>query len=210
MAKVEIVKNLGKGFASVLVDSSIHVEELDGVYRPSEDSYLLLRSIQLGGASSFLEVGTGTGLIALHAARHVRTVATDINPQAVSLCKANALRNGIRVEVIRADLLMGLRTEFDLIAFNPPYLPVKEGQGWVDRAWSGGRNGNEVILRFLNQARHRLSPEGRIYLLLSSHNGRALEKARQLYDVRSLTRQSLFFEDITVYELKSSMPAQKL
>ncbi|MEE8231956.1 MAG: HemK2/MTQ2 family protein methyltransferase, partial [Thermoplasmata archaeon] len=107
------------------LDPSLDLGEDDEVYRPAEDSYLLLRALDLADANSFLEIGTGTGLIALHAARRVPTLATDINPLATGLTQANARRNGLSLDIVRADLFRGLRGKFDVIAFNPPYLPLR-------------------------------------------------------------------------------------
>lgn len=172
------------------------------VYPPSEDTYLLLEAIDLDGASSFVEIGTGTGMIALQAARQVEAVATDISEEAVHLCRGNAETNGLDVEVIRTDLFAGLNLEADVIAFNPPYLPDRGLEHLADPAWSGGRDGNKVIFRFLEQARDALSPGGRVYLLLSSHNSKALRRAVKLYDVRCVAQRSLFFEEIGVYRLQ--------
>ncbi len=73
-----------------------------------------------------LEVGTGTGFLALVAARRARqTVGTDINPEAVRALKINALLNHLedRVEARQGDLFAPVAGEqFDVILFNPPYL----------------------------------------------------------------------------------------
>lgn len=184
------------------LDPTIEVGESESVYPPSEDTLLLLEAIDLRGASTFLEVGSGTGLVALHAARECDVVATDVNPHAVALIRRNADANDLSLGVVRSDLVEGLRGTFDVIAFNPPYLPVVEGKEWLERSWSGGPDGNEVILIFLDQIGSLLSGDGVLYLLLSSHNHRALRRARQLYDVTPVVRQSLFFEEIVVYRLR--------
>ncbi len=184
------------------LDASLVVEEGEGVYPPSEDTHLLLEAVDARPAEAFLEVGAGTGLVALHAARTCGVVATDVNPEAVRLCRRNARRNGVPLAVVRTDLFGGLRGQFDVIAFNPPYLPGEATDGWLERAWSGGTDGNRVILRFLEEARVHLAQEGRIYLLVSSHNAAALRKARELYALRPLRRKPLFFEEIAVYELR--------
>lgn len=194
------------------LDPSLEVEEAEEVYPPSEDTYLLLAALEAPADGSFLEVGTGAGLVALHAARTSRVVATDVNPQAVRLCRRNALRNGLALDVVRTDLFAGLRGPFDAIAFNPPYLPRAPQDGWLDRAWSGGADGNQVILRFLDAARDHLAPGGRIYLLLSSHNASILRAAQARYAPRPLRRKHLFFEEIAVYELRhrTGAPSHKL
>ncbi|MFQ5907774.1 MAG: HemK2/MTQ2 family protein methyltransferase [Thermoplasmata archaeon] len=184
------------------LDPAIHVKEDNQVYRPAEDSYLLLRAIDIAQTSSFLEIGTGTGLIALHAARAVRTVATDISPFAVSLARANAQRNGLPLHVIRADLFQGLHGSFDVIAFNPPYLPLNPRGEWLDHAWSGGMGGDEVVLRFLRDAPGYLAEGGVMYLLLSAQNREGLRVARTAFKTEELATEALFFEDITVYGLR--------
>lgn len=187
---------------NVQLDPAIQVIEDERVYPPSEDTRLLLEAINIRNASTFLEVGTGTGLVALHAASECKVVATDISPHAVALCRRNAATNGLPLEVVRADLVAGLREPFDVIAFNPPYLPGVGGRDWIERSWDGGPDGNQVILRFLDQVGPLLAEGGVLYLLLSSHNRKALSRARRLYRVSPVARQPLFFEEIAVYELK--------
>ena len=73
-----------------------------------------------------LEVGTGTGFLALVAARRAaRAVGTDINPEAIRALKINALLNRLedRVDARQGDLFAPVAGEqFDLILFNPPYF----------------------------------------------------------------------------------------
>ena len=184
------------------LDPSLHVGEDEEVYRPAEDSYLLLRALDLKDAASFLEIGTGTGLIALHAARRVPTLATDVSPLATDLTRANAWRNDVSLDIVRADLFRGLRGKFDVIAFNPPYLPLRPRGGWLDRAWSGGEGGDEVVLRFLHDAPRFVAKEGVIYLLLSAQNHRALQTVKTAFRSEEVGRESLFFDEITVYRLR--------
>jgi release factor glutamine methyltransferase len=182
-------------------DPAVRVSNHDKVYAPAEDTYLLLKAIELEDVQSLLEVGTGTGLIALHAARHSSVVATDVNPFAVRLCASNARLNDVSIQAVQADLFAGLKGAFDVIAFNPPYLPVEAGEHPLDLAWSGGSDGNQVILRFLREAGSHLSAGGRIYILLSSHNSSAVDLAKSMYSCRMVSRQRLFFEEIAVWEL---------
>jgi chitin disaccharide deacetylase len=72
--------------------------------------------------SRTLDIGTGTGVIAICVAKCGRDVtAVDISPAAVKTATANAQRNGVAFRCYRSDLLEQVEGRFDLIAFNPPY-----------------------------------------------------------------------------------------
>ncbi|MBL8877958.1 MAG: ChbG/HpnK family deacetylase [Phycisphaerales bacterium] len=69
-----------------------------------------------------LDIGTGTGVAAITLARLGRdVVASDIMSAAVSTARANAERNGVKIECVTSDLLDNISGRFDLIAFNLPY-----------------------------------------------------------------------------------------
>jgi release factor glutamine methyltransferase len=140
------------------------------VYQPSEDTRLLLVVAQkeLRPGDRVLEVGTGSGYIAAGLARETDVVATDINPYAV----AAARRKG--VPAIRADLFAGIRGPFDLVIFNPPYLPTREEEridDWLEYALDGGKTGREVIERFAEDVHRVLAPAARILIIVSSLTG---------------------------------------
>jgi release factor glutamine methyltransferase len=67
-------------------------------------------------------------------------------------------------------LFENVNGKFNLIAFNPPYLPVCE-KGVLQNSWSGGRHGLEVVERFLKDVKKHLKHGGRILLVVSSLNG---------------------------------------
>ncbi|MFX1416302.1 MAG: 50S ribosomal protein L11 methyltransferase, partial [Promethearchaeota archaeon] len=81
------------------------------VYPPSEDTYLLLDAIELGPSDTFLEIGCGSGLLSVAAARIAqKVVATDISLRAIRNTKENLIRNALdhRCSVIQSDLLSAL------------------------------------------------------------------------------------------------------
>ena len=170
------------------------------VYPPSEDTYLLLRGITLRPGERFLEVGTGSGLVAIEAARIGRVVATDVNPAAVRLARRNAAENGRRIEVVRCDLMSAVRGPFEVVAFDPPYLegPLADT---LEAAWQGGREGSDVALRFLEDFPRVLGPSGRAYLLLSAGNREARSTANRCFRARIVASAPLFFERLDVLEL---------
>jgi release factor glutamine methyltransferase len=190
----------------VKVDGSIEIEVDDEVYNPSDDSYLLLRCVEVSPGQSFLEMGAGTGLVALHAAKlGAKVTAADVNPKAVECTRRNAARNGIRLEVVRSDLFEKVTGVFDVIAFNPPYLPgTASSTSWVEKAWAGGEEGSEMALEFLANAWRHLAPGGRIFMVLSSVGGlmSLLKGARERYESEMLEEKHMFFESIYAYRFK--------
>lgn len=188
-------------------DSSIDIEVDEEVYNPSDDSYLLIKCVEVSPGESFLEMGTGSGLVALHAARlGAKVTAADVNPKAVECARRNAVRNGIRLEVVRSDLFEKVTGLFDVIAFNPPYLPgTASSTSWVEKAWAGGEEGSGMAISFLENAWRHLAPGGRIYMVLSSVGGlmSLLKAARERYGSDMLEEKHMFFESIYVYRFKT-------
>ncbi len=182
-------------------DPHLAVETAPGVYAPSEDSHLLLRAVEVRSGERVLELGTGTGFLALHAARSARVVATDIHPEAVRVARRNANANGLALAVVRTDLFRGLRGAFDVIVMNPPYLIERIGGDWEARAWQGGVTGEDVILRFLSEAPGHLAGEGRAYLLVPSDRERAMAAAQERFRVAIAAKRPLFYETLHALEL---------
>jgi len=151
----------------------------DQVYPIREDTLLLLEAVigELKTRDRVLEVGTGSGYIA----STVKTIApnviaTDINPHAIQMTREQG------IEVVRTDLMDGIRGPFDLVIYNPPYLPTAEGErinDWLERALDGGPTGRRVIERFAKEVKRVLSEKGRILLLISSLTG--IETVQELF-----------------------------
>lgn len=140
------------------------------VYQPESDTYLLLEAArnEVKSGDRILEVGAGSGFISCELAKVSGIIATDINPHA-----ARAAHNA-EVDVVLTDLFMGIRGPFDLILFNPPYLPTLPEEridDWLEYALDGGESGRAVIERFAQNIGNVLAPNGRILLLISSLTG---------------------------------------
>lgn len=76
-----------------------------------------------------VDVGTGTGAIALalkHELPDARVTATDRSADALALARENARVNGLEIELLQADLLVGVVGPFDLVVSNPPYVRADE------------------------------------------------------------------------------------
>jgi len=140
------------------------------VYSPEADTFLLLNAAQaeVKPGDRVLEVGTGSGCIAAELVRRCKIVATDINPHAACCARDRG------VDVVRGDLFSGIRSTFDLILFNPPYLPTQPDEridDWLEFALDGGTSGRVVIERFAADVDRVLAAGGRILLLISSLTG---------------------------------------
>jgi methylase of polypeptide subunit release factors len=122
---------------------------------------------RLGEHGHVLDLGTGSGICAVFAARHARrVVAVDINRAAVRCAAINAALNALteRVECRHGDLFAPLGSEqFDAIFFNPPfYLGAPANDR--DAAWRSP----DLADRFASALDAHLAPGGRAYLLLST------------------------------------------
>lgn len=168
--------NLYKNFHYDNLLIELHPE----VYEPAEDTFQLLESIEVNSGENVLEIGTGCGVIALKCASlGANVVCTDINPYAVALTKRNYNRNKSfikgRFEVRKSDIFSAIKDseKFDVIIFNPPYLPTKKnelvgGSGWFDIATDGGIDGLRITKRFIEELNKYLSNNGKAYFVLSS------------------------------------------
>jgi release factor glutamine methyltransferase len=175
------------------------------IYRPNEDTYLLLRAAlaEAGHGDKTLEIGCGSGLISRELAARVESLlATDLNPYAARLTKAEG------IEVVRADLFRGVKGRFDLIIFNPPYLPTQREErtlGWINFALDGGESGRETIEGFLKDLKEHLRPGGRALLLISSITGPKEVSEMALaegLDVKEVANERCFFEQLHVLRLE--------
>ncbi len=182
------------------IDSSLRYHVHEGVYPPAEDTYFLIKCIQVKQEKS-LDMGTGTGLIALHMARQgAQVTAADKSSQAVINAQENARINNLEIRVIESDLFSHIRECFDVITFNPPYLPPS---GPRDISWDGGQGGIQVAKRFLAQAQDHLNKKGRIYLLLSTRSdiNSLITHYNDQYHFHPIDVLPLFFEQLRVFEI---------
>jgi release factor glutamine methyltransferase len=180
------------------------------VYIPAEDSYLMSRIlkeqipdlIKKNPNLKFLEIGAGSGI-------HLQTVlnlgikkenifSSDIDKRAVSHC------NVLGFNCIHSDLFDNIKDKYDLIIFNPPYLPEDAREtGDSKIATTGGKKGNEIILKFLIQAKEHLNDNGKIFLITSSLS-KDVDFKKRGYDAKEIGCEKLFFERLCIWELNLS------
>jgi HemK-related putative methylase len=154
----------------------------------------------------FLDLGTGSGIIGLAAARAgAEVTSTDINPAAVRCAKENAAAAGFKTRCIESDLFDNLKGDrFDVVAWNPPFFP-KAPANIAEAAFYAGENHN-VIRRFAREVRVQLMPGGLIFLIFSLDGGLdALEKIfrNEGFVIKTvLTRRWGLAETMVVLELQ--------
>ncbi len=178
------------------------IKTAPSVYEPSEDSFLLAEAAlsEIKGAERILEVGCGSGIISavMKANTKATAIGIDINPYAAACARQNG------VDAIRGNLLDCIKGKFDMIIFNPPYLPTGEEErteDWISTALDGGEDGRRIIFRFLEEAGSLLAENGRILMVVSSLTGieEVKSKMKSLnFEVKEEAQERFMFEQLAV------------
>lgn len=173
---------------------NMELEVPEGVYYPMEDSELLAKVLDganLKGKKT-LEIGCGSGFLSILMVKKGAIVsAVDINPIAVETTKANARKNSAELDCFFSDMFDNVTKKYDLVVFNPPYLPVSD-EDIEDITYSGGSSGREIIEGFLGNAVTYLNPKGKLLLVISSLTDEA--------EVLSLVKEAGFEAEIKARE----------
>lgn len=128
--------------------------------------------------SSFLELGAGSGLIAMYAAREgAQVTASDINQVAIQSLEMNSRSNRIPLTVITSDLFADIpKQPFDIIAINPPYYK-KQPQTPAQYAWYCGEQG-EYFQQLFRNLKMYMHAQSMVLMVLS--DGCDLEMIRSM------------------------------
>jgi release factor glutamine methyltransferase len=161
-----------------------------------EQSLQILSEIFFQRIPSVLEIGTGSGAVAISLAKEMKDiflVATDISRDALIAAKENARSAGVlgRIEFVNGNLFDPFRLYregglFDLILSNPPYVDHAEIQRLSREvrsyepiiALDGGKGGLEIYQSITSQATFYLKKGG--WLLLEVGQGQAQKVAEQI------------------------------
>jgi release factor glutamine methyltransferase len=136
------------------------------IYGPKEDSYLLEKEVKkLASGIKVLDMGSASGIIG-KAALEVEAnyvLCVDIQEDVINFLKKK------RLNAIRSDLFENIHEKFDLICFNPPYLPkdLREDPE-SEIVTSGGVKGYELVVRFLSSVDNYLNEKGKVLIVISS------------------------------------------
>ena len=175
------------------------------IYSPAEDSFLLEGEVRKRARGKrVLDVGSGSGIQARAAveagAREVLAVDTD--KEVVDSLKDE------KFEVLKSDLFENVSGKFDLIVFNPPYLPADEREDLDSAiATTGGERGDEIIVRFLREAGEHLEDDGKILLVVSSLT--PMSRIREVLEEKGFKKkvvasEKMFMETIEVWGIKKA------
>ncbi|MDP9098109.1 MAG: peptide chain release factor N(5)-glutamine methyltransferase [Verrucomicrobiota bacterium] len=170
------------------------------VPRPETEQLVELLKSQIPGPNSqILDVGTGSGVIALSVAANfpdARVIATDISDDALALARENAERLGLtkRVEFLTGDLLAYVNHAYDLIVANLPYVAIADRAALSrevlhdpEVALFGGERGDEIVRRLIEAAPAKLKPGGLLALELGlgqADDLAALMVEKNYHDIR--------------------------
>jgi len=176
------------------------------IYSPEEDSYLLSDAIysevkkllKKNSNLRCLEIGMGSGiqLLTLKKAgvKKENIYGVDINIDSVKLCQKLGFNS------IHSDLFSNVQGRYDLIIFNPPYLPISNNKEDSESQLitTGGKMGSEILNKFLIDSKKYLEKNGKIYILVSS-----LTQSINFLDYKKKTINSkkIFFEELKTIEL---------
>jgi release factor glutamine methyltransferase len=177
----------------------------EGVFSPTvfSDTFFYADALPVPVGGSFLEVGCGTGFIALAVAKKgaKSVLATDINAAAVANCKANASQHG-QSDVVTArvsDVFSAVTADerFDLIFWNWPYFASRRNED-DPLECSVFDPKYESVGRYLRDARAHRSPRGKVMLSFSREAGNLPlleQRAREAGASLSVYRTAGVFDD---------------
>lgn len=213
------------------------VNNFQNVYSPSDDTYLILDyfkeninysyfdGLKIEKINNILDVGTGTGIIAiffllikkLYTNFNPKIYASDILEEAIHCSKLNEKDNHFKKEIrfIKSDLFESfpesLKYQFNIIVFNPPYLPSIERyidkKEAIDVSWDGGLKGIEILKRFLKQVSGFIDLKRKSYIyFISSSRAEIKELDNYIRDQgfrkKLISKKHFFFEDIFLNRLE--------
>ena len=169
------------------------------IYQPAEDSYLfanfLKKYLSKNKNISYLDMGAGSGILSETASKFLdkkNITPVDINPKSIKLLNKKGLK------ATKSNLFKEIRSKFDLITFNAPYLPQDKRESKSSQlATTGGAKGDEISIKFLKQAKKHLNKNGKILLLISSLT--PMDRIKK-YKPKIVAKKKIFMEELRILE----------
>ncbi|CAF0706128.1 unnamed protein product [Brachionus calyciflorus] len=170
--------------------SHFTTKDYDKIYEPCEDTFLFLDALEKDiqflnelKPEIVVEIGPGSGLVINFLAKHLKEskkilfMATDINKDACLATQKTSIKNNNDINILNCDLLSPLfdrlQNKIDVLLFNPPYVVTESdelGSKSLPAAWTGGKDGREVMDRVFPMLNNLLSEKGVFYLVALKQN----------------------------------------
>lgn len=185
----------------------------ENVLIPQPDTEILVEEAikyanQIKENVEILDMCTGSGCIGVALAKHVKNAKVtlvDISTKALEVAKKNAKENEVKEKVnfIQSDMFENIKSKFDVIVSNPPYIKTKvineldlQVQNEPHLALDGGENGLKFYEILINEAPKYLKENGKIFLEIGYDQKKEVEK---------LARNSKLYKEIeTVKDLANN------
>lgn len=179
------------------------------IYKPREDTLLINKVLQdlanknLIAKKKVLELGCGNCHNSIFCAKHGASVfSLDINPDALKYGLMHAKKESVVLNFVLSNMFQNLReTNFDIIIFNPPYLPSDKIE---DITVDGLEKGRHFIDIFIHDFDKYLKKGGFALLLHTDYND-LLETEQKLkekgFKIQILKRERYFFEELFVLKI---------
>jgi predicted RNA methylase len=148
----------------------IELEIFRGVYDTGVDTELMIDSVAISSNETFLEVGCGSGAVAIFLARNAQYgIGVDINQTAVRNSQRNAARLGVsNVIFLRSNVFEAVHTRFEVLVCNPPYSCNPASDVIDNMFWDPA---NRMKEKLFSGADARLTERGRIYFGWADFDG---------------------------------------